>query len=298
MAAGARPGATRYEQELDAFTEETLRLTPGLDDIKRRAEIVEIERANLTKAKEQQAELWADLKRAKLAPGAVGDYYALTMLEQEWAADQANPIAGKWSLEIARKLGLHKLFGGEDLAEKLQNDETFRQQFTDYAIENHEAIKQLLHAYQAEAKDPSLLEKIMANSPLQGVVETLGGLASLPAEGLAQLLGTERGRFEEQIDAGEYFANFNPLGLAANALGIGTSESALRRRGREFYSKAGNELALADLELRAHHWAVAVRPDDAERAPCHAGDRLRIQGLGTARRHHAQDQGILVSAGS
>lgn len=247
---------TKMETDLDAFMNETLQLRPGVDDIRRRAEIIDIERANIQKAKEQQAELWADLERAKHAPGATGNLFALMEYEQNYANKTANPLFGGFATSMARKMGLDKwilrLQGKETLEERLQNDETYREEFIRYAVENRDAINQLLKAYQAEAQDPSVIEQLIANSPLAAMQETLAGLASLPAEGLASLLGTdERGRFDEQIEWDEALLNLNPFGLMANAVGVGTSDSALRRRGREMNEKVGENLLDLDLNLMA-----------------------------------------------
>lgn len=246
----------QQESDLNRFIDETLTMQPGVDDIRRRFEIIDIEKRNIEKYKQQQAELWEDLKYTKGARGAVGDYYSLIKLQEEDAIERVglhggNPVPG-WTAGLMKKLGLDKLFGpDETLEERLEEDDEFRTEFIKFAVDNQDAIKEILKAYQKEAEDPSILETILRNSPLTGMQETIAGLASLPAEGLSFLLGTdERGQFETEYDFNDFLANQNPVGMLFNAFGVGSYDTALRERGREMNRKVGENLADLDLEIQ------------------------------------------------
>lgn len=127
------------------------------------------------------------------------------------------------------------------------------------------ARAQLTAGKQAATEDPSwwqsalgyagstvgVVGKILANSPLAGVVETLSGLASYGAEGLGGLIGGSAEKFTDYEDStwGSKALNLNPLGLLGNAVGVGTSDSNLRRRGRENIEKVGRVLGVAEEQM-------------------------------------------------
>lgn len=97
------------------------------------------------------------------------------------------------------------------------------------------------------------LGTLMDNTPFAGVPETLAGLASYPAEGLGRLTGAgEDGRGAadfQDMDAAGAALNLNPLGLIANMVGLGTGDSDLRKRGKEFFEKASRGLSAGDQEV-------------------------------------------------
>lgn len=91
---------------------------------------------------------------------------------------------------------------------------------------------------------------LIANSPLAGVVETLGGIGSYGAQTLAKLTGEGRiGASSYGYSFKDYAQDMNPLNVAFSALGIGSTQSDLRKRGREFFSEAGKSLSTFEKQV-------------------------------------------------
>jgi hypothetical protein len=110
------------------------------------------------------------------------------------------------------------------------------------------------------------------HSPLAGIGETLAGVTSYGAERLGKLLGTEYAR--SGVNDGTFLEQLRDSPISPStwlaATGV-TPDSDVRKRGREFFKKAGASLGAFEKEVilttpvlreywKVKDWVVPVRP--------------------------------------